>query len=306
MSEFEERLKRHAELTKSVMHSPFDTERKEFVMIKKTRSIKKIAVLAAVVLCLVGTSGFAAYRLLSAREAATALGDCKLAKYFEKRGSVSETVTDGDYRATVLGITSGEGLSSFKSSSWEIFSERTYAVVSVERADGTPMTYDDEILVTPLIQGLKPWQFNIFTMNGGYTADIINGVLYRIIEFDSIEYFSDRDVYMAILSAPFLNNEAYAYNEASGKISPKQAFDGTNILIKLKLDPSNADPEKAEEYLAELNETVKTDAIDQADTDYASGDGEIESEEIEIHNFADFNIETKEDGGSVSVTITDK
>lgn len=267
MFELEERLKRHAEITKSTMHSPFDNERTNFIMTKRNRNIKKIIVVAAAVLCCICTTVFAAYHLLSAKEVATSLGDSKLAGYFEKQGSVSNTITDGDYKATVLGITSGENLSNFQSSSWEIFSERTYAVVAIEKTNGTAMTYDDEILVTPLIQGLKPWQYNIFTMNGGYTADIINGVLYRIIEFDSIEYFADRDVYMAVLSKPFLNNQSYSFDETSGEISPKKDFDGTNILIKLNLDKSKANPKKAQEYINKLNEKVKIFDESPLDTD---------------------------------------
>lgn len=305
MLELEKRLRKHAEITKSAMHSPFDEERKESIMTKKTHNIKKIAVLAAAALCIIGTTVFAAYHLLSAKEVASSLGDSKLAEYFDKQGNVSETVTDGDYKATVLGITSGENLSDFKSSSWEIFSERTYAVVAVEKTDGTAMTYDDEILVTPLIQGLKPWQYNIFTMNGGYTADIIDGVLYRIIEFDSIEYFADRDVYIAVLSQPFLNNTSYAFDETTGEISPKDDFNGTNILIKLNLDKSKADPQKAQEYLDKLNEKVKISDDVPEDSGYDIS-LESENEEVQIKSSDKFKVKTEEDDDSVSLIITDK
>lgn len=307
MLELEKRLRKHAEITKSAMHSPFDfdNERKEFIMTKKTHNIKKIAVLAAAALCIIGTTVFAAYHLMSARDVASSLGDSKLAQYFDQQGFVSETVTDGDYKATVLGITSGENLSDFKSSSWEIFSERTYAVVAVEKTDGTAMTYDDEILVTPLISGLKPWQYNIFTMNGGYTADIIDGILYRIIEFDSIEYFADRDVYMAVLSQPFLNNTSYAFDESTGEISPKEDFDGTNILIKLNLDKSKADPEKAQEYLDKLNEKVKTSDDEPDDSGYDIAP-DSENTEVQLKSSDKFNVETEEDDDYVSLVITDK
>lgn len=301
MLELEKRLKKHSEITKSVMHSPFDNDRKEFIMTKQSLNIKKIAVLAAA-LCLIGTTALAAIHLMSAKAVADRLGDSKLAQYFDEQGTISDTVTDGAYKATVLGITSGENLSSFKASSWEIFSERTYAVVAVERADGSAMSYDDEILVTPLIQGLKPWQFNIFTMNGGYTADIIDGVLYRIIEFDSIEYFADREVYMAVLSQPFLNNTSYAFDETTGKISPKENFDGTNILIELSLDKSKADPEKAQEYLELQGERLKASVEEPEADGYETAPGE-ESEEIEMHT-NEFHVEDVENP-EAALTITD-
>lgn len=259
MSELESRLRKHAETTKSVIPSPFVIEREELYMTKSKRNLKRIILPVAAAVCLICTTTFAAIKLMSAKDAATALGDSKLAQYFNECGSVSDTVTDGKYKATVLGIASGENLSKFKSSSWDIFSERTYAVVAVEKSDGSDMTFDDEILVTPLIEGLSPWQYNIFTMNGGYTADISDGVLYRIIEFDSIEYFADRNVYIAVVSEPFINNTQYSYDESTGAIAAKDDYDGTNILIKLNLDKSKANPEKAREYLDKLNETVKTD-----------------------------------------------
>lgn len=260
MSEIEKRLRKHAEITKSVISAPLDIEREELNMVNY--NVKRTVIIAAAIICLVCSTVFAAFHLMNAKDAAKSLGDTKLAQYFNEHGGVYDTVTDGEYKATVLGIVSGENLSDFKSSSWEIFSERTYAVVAVEKNDGSAMTFDDEILVTPLISGLNPWQYNIFTMNGGYVADIIDGVLYRIIEFDSIEYFADRDVYMAILSEPFLNNKTYAYNETTGEITAKSDYDGTNILIKLNLDKSKANHEKAREYLDKLNEKTKAEADD--------------------------------------------
>lgn len=259
MSEMEERLRKHTETTKAFMTAPLNIqfEREETSVKKFGFGIKKYILIAAAAVFLIGTTVFAAYHLLSAKEATEILGDKKLAESFDETKPYSETVTDGDYKATILGITSGENLSDFKNSSWDIYAQRTYAVVAVEKTDGTEMTYDDEILVTPLIEGLKPWQYNIFTMNGGYTAQIIDGVLYRIIEFDSIEYFADREVYMAVLSAPFLNNQSYSFDEKTGKIAPKDDYDGTNILIPLKLDKSKADPEKARKYLENLNEKVE-------------------------------------------------
>ena len=149
--------------------------------------------------------------------------------------------------------------------------------------------------------GARAWQHNIFTMNGGYTADIIDGILYRIIEFDSIEFFADREVYMAILSEPFLNNTPYSFDERSGKISPKDDFEGTNILIKLNLDKSKANPQKAQEYLDKLNEEVKI-SDDEPESDI-SPDGE--NAEIEIYENDNFKVDIDENSESTSLVITD-
>lgn len=305
MLELENRLKKHAEITKAVMRSPFDTGRKEFIVTKKHYSIKKAAALATAALCLVGTTAFAAFHLINAREVATALGDSSLAQYFDAQGTASATVCDGAYKATVLGITSGESLSSFKSSSWEIFPERTYVVTAIEKADGSAMTYDDEILVTPLISGLTPWQYNIFTMNGGYTADIIDGVLYRIIEFDSIEYFADRDVYIAVVSEAFLNNKPFSFDEATGKIEAKDDYEGTNILIKLELDKSKANPQKAQEYLDKLKESTSA-SDDASENEPYADDSSDETVSIELYENDEFNIQTDPDSEEPSLIITPK
>ncbi len=266
ISDLEKRLQNHAKVTKSVIAAPFDIESEEIKMSKKNHyNIKRAAILAAAAICLIGTTVFAAVRLLSAEDVADTFGETTLAQYFNEQGVSYGTVMDGDYKATVLGIASGENLSKFESSSWELFPEKTYAVVAVEKTDGSPMSFDDQILVTPLIEGLRPWEYNIFTMNGGYTADIIDGILYRIIEFDNIEYFADRNVYIAVLSEAFPDNTAYSFDETTGAIAPKDDYNGTNILIKLELDKSKADPKKAMEYLNKLNEDMSDGGEDTQD-----------------------------------------
>lgn len=255
ISDLEKRLQLHAKITKSVIAAPFELKREEINMEKRRKhNIKRAVLLAAAIICLIGTTTFAAYHLLSAKDVANTLGNAKLAQFFSERGTISETVTDGDYKATVLGIASGKNLSNYVSSTDEVFPDKTYAVVAVEKTDGTAMTYDDQILVTPLIEGLNPWQYNIFTMNGGYSADIIDGVLYRIIEMDNIEYFADKNVYMAVVSDMFLDNTSYSFDEKTGEITPKEDYGGTNILIPLVLDKSKANPKKAAAYLKKLEE----------------------------------------------------
>lgn len=314
--DLENRMYKHAELVKSIITVPFDIKGEETIMVKRNYNVKRIVLIAAAAICLIGTTVFASYKLLGPKDVADALGDSKLAQYFEKEGSVSQTVTDGGYKATVLGVASGANLSKFESSSWKLFPERTYAVVAIEKADATAMTFDDDILVTPLIEGLSPWQYNIFTMNGGYTADIIDGVLYRIIEFDDIEYFADRNVYMAVISGGSLNNSVYSFDETTGAIAPKDDYSGTNILIKLELDKSKADPEKAAEYLkksaeaqntqdsdAQPAETEDTENVEVTQEMLESAPGETESAG-EVVTQGIIGNETTETEGTKEVIIT--
>lgn len=251
-TELENKLQKHGQYIRNHMKSPFPIEREEFVIVKKKNKITTSIVLVAAIICMFATTAYAAYRYLNARQVADSFGDTKLADAFGDSSIASETVIDDNYKVTILGMTSGKNLSNFKSSSWDVFPERTYVAVAIEKTDGSDMTYDDTMLVTPLIEGLEPWRYNIFTMNGGYSANIIDGVLYRIIEIDSIEYFADRQVYLAVLNSTFYNKEAYDYDENTGLISINENYDGTNILFDLKLDESKANQEKASKYLEEL------------------------------------------------------
>lgn len=259
ITELENKLQEHGQCVRNHMTSPFPIEREEFVTMKKRNKITTSFVLIAAIICMFATTAYAAYRYLNAGQVADSFGDTKLAEAFGDSRIASETLVDGDYKATILGMTSGKNLSDFKSSAWDVFPERTYVTVAIEKTDGSDMTYDDAILVTPLIEGLQPWQYNIVTMNGGYSANIIDGVLYRIIEIDSIEYFADRQVYLAVLDSTFYNKEAYHYDENTGLISSNENYNGTNMLFDLKLDKSKANQEKAAEYLEELEKSWSAD-----------------------------------------------
>lgn len=173
-----------------------------------------------------------------------------LREAFDQEGSeVMQTVTDGAYSVTYLGHVTGEYISDRTSSSWELNPDRIYVAVAIEKVDKTPMEYEDTIFVSPLIQGLTPWKYNIGTMNGGSVGKIIDGVLYRIIQCDNVEMFADKKLYLAVSDTAFFSIDAFLYNEATGEITVNEAYEGTNILFDLELDPSKADPIKAKEYL---------------------------------------------------------
>lgn len=278
MNELEKKLCEHSKNVKSFISAPFDIEREELYMTKRKFNFKWV-ILAAAIICLIGTSVFAAVKLLTPKEIAGELGDKTLAEYFGE-GAVSETKTDGKYKATVLGVTSGEKISDFKASVWEVYPDRTYVAVAVEKTDGSEMTYDDEIIVTPFISGLDPQRYNILTMHGGYSAKIIDGILYRIIECDSIEYFADRNLYLGIADTVFPKKGQFDFDESTGNISENKEYSGTNILFELKLDKSKANPEKAEAYLQSL-ENESSEADEEADTDEET-DEFIINEDFEI------------------------
>lgn len=227
---------------------------------KFSKKLTGVLIAAALVVTMT-ISAFAAWQLLNPKQVAQQLGDNKLASAFDNKDAIkiNKTVTSKGYNITLHGIISGKGLSEFEVTGDKINPERTYAVVSIAKTDGSKMpdTMDENygnppFLVSPLIKGQKPWRVNIFTMNGGCVEDVIDGVMYRIIDCDSIGMFADRGIYLSVINGAFINNKTFNYNEKTGEISPKADYEGVNVLFDLPLDKKKADHEKAEKYLKEL------------------------------------------------------
>ncbi len=147
-----------------------------------------------------------------------------------------------------------------------------YAAVAIERLDGTSMadTSDEQyaelrFFISPLIAGLKPWQYNIVSMNGGYTDIVEDGILYRLISCDDIALFADRELYLCISDTVFYDTNAYQYDENSGKISRNTEYDGINLLFSLPIDASKADRAAAAAYLERLEQSWTEDSKDEAE-----------------------------------------
>ena len=243
----------------------------EFKMSGK-RSGKRMAVAAAIaaaVLVAGGGTTYAAWRYLTPQEAAAKLQDKKLINAFSGENAVlvNETQTCGDYRTTLIGIVSGKELTDYAmTTGGEIRADRSYWLLAIEHADGTPMPdtgspeYGKETFLTsPFIQGLEPWKYNVYTFGGGYSEFVQDGVMYRMAECDNLEVFADREVYLCLTdeNSAGVINKAYSYDETTGKISRKEAYDGCNALFTLPLDRAKADPKKAESYLKSLDKTLE-------------------------------------------------
>ncbi|MGJ0845895.1 hypothetical protein SAMN02745784_02004 [Tissierella praeacuta DSM 18095] len=223
---------------------------------------RRLSVSAMVAILIVATSisAFAAWKLLTPKEIAENLGDKGLALAFDGEGAVAinQTQTIGGYKITLMGIVSGKEISDFKHSSEELFPDRTYSVLAISKVDGTPMPepldplYDEmSFLVSPFIKGQHPKDLNIFTMNGAASWFIKDGVMYRTMECDDIEVFSDRGLYIAVMDEFDIIN-AYKFNAETGEISRNTAYEGINALFDLPIDPSKGNYKEAEKYIQTL------------------------------------------------------
>jgi len=237
------------------------------------------AALAIGILAAGSLTTYAAWKYLSVEQVAEDVGDEKLADTFrDKNGtiSVNESQISGNYKVTLKEIASGKNLSDFMVTEDDgtIRDDRTYAVVSIEKKDGSAMpdTSDDDygkvpILVTPFIKGEAPWQMNIFYMNAGASTTVKNGVMYQIIDCDNLEAFAGRGVYLGVLDDQFVDNTSYAIDKETGEITPKKDYDGMNILFNLPLDKSKADEEAANKQLAQWRGDAEGDDAEQEDTE---------------------------------------
>lgn len=242
-------------LNQSIIHQL----RERSQMKHKYRKRLSVGLLAAILLLALTVSAYAAVQLFSAKQVVEHLGDKLLADAFESKDAIqiNQSMASGDYHFTLHGLVSGAGLSEFPHSAEALYPDRTYAVVSIARQDGKaiPNTRDPEygkepFFVSPLVKGLKPWQFNIASMSGAYSDTVIDGVMYRLIECDQVEVFADRGVYLAISSGTtFYSIEAFAYDENTGEIRAREDYPGASVLFDLPLDAAKADPAKAEAYI---------------------------------------------------------
>jgi hypothetical protein len=225
-------------------------------MHKKKKTRLTVALVAALTIVMLGATAFAAIRLLSPKEFVEEIGYPLLAQAFESDNAIkiNEVQQGGGYKATLHGIVSGAGLAGVDDNVQE---GRTYAVVTIEKLDGTPMPAMDDMsadnfFVSPLIKGLEPWKVNTASMDGGWSGKMIDGVLYRLAECDNVEMFADKGLYLCVSNTTFFDVNAYTYDNATGVIARDDSFTGLNALFTLPIDPAKGDSAKAEAYLDEL------------------------------------------------------
>lgn len=229
---------------------------------RQRKKLPAAAILAAFVLCVNSVTVYAAWKYLLPSNVAENMQDTKLAQAFlsDETLIINETQNYGDYRVTLLSIVSGEMLSEYPHyKNGSIAADRTYAVIAVEKANGAPMpdTSEDsygelEIFASLLIGGYDPAFYNIASMSGNYTDMTEDGILYRLLECDNVEIFADHDLYLCVSEGVFYHTAAYCYDKLTGKISRNENYIGLNALFDLPVDRSEADPEKAADYMASL------------------------------------------------------
>ncbi len=239
-------------------------------MIREGKDMKKntmkrylrTAAAVAVLVLGINTTAFAAWHFLNPGKVAEELSDGLLSAAFDSDTAINinQTIPSGGYNFTLLALVSGKDITEHQTyADGELLSDRTYAIVAIQKEDGSPMPettdpeYDNTFFyISPYIKGLKPWQVNAHTLNGGHTEKVVDGVLYRIIECDEITMFADREIYLGINEGSFFNKNAFIYNEETGELKSNTSFEGISAVFSLPIDKSLADKEKADKYLENI------------------------------------------------------
>lgn len=217
-------------------------------VIMNTKQIKRMPLIAAAVAAVLIVSAAAATLLLRPADVARHAGDPALAAAFESSDAtvIDQSVESGDYRFTFAGLVSGAGLSGLTD---EADAQRSYAVVAVQRLDGQPMGDEEQsgITATPLVSGYLPWSVNAWTLNGGYTRFVQDGVTYYLYEYDSLEMFAGHTVYMAVYEGMAPNADQFDI-APDGTISFKADMSAPHALFTVPLNSSKADSDAVAKF----------------------------------------------------------
>lgn len=254
----------------------------------RRRLAPRAMVAVVLALVLIPTAAFAAWHFLQPSDVANRFEDHALSAAFESDTAINinESVTSGDYIFTLLAIVTGKDISDMPYTSESVQDARTYAVIAIQNADGTPRpaTQDAEygqtsFFVSPLVKGVAPWRLNIATMNGWYQETVVDGIQYRLIECDEVAMFAERGVYLAISENTMIpDNTTFLFNEQTGEIKANPDYEGASVVFDLPLNKALANPEKAQQYLDDLDAFWGTSADDITIAD----DGHENLEEISL------------------------
>lgn len=216
----------------------------------------KLPLIAAAMIALLSITAFAAHQILSPKDIAMHVNDYKLAKNLAEIDTAFnfEPQISGDYTFQLLGIASGKRLSSFA----EVNDDKSYIVGAISRTDGTPLNDISDFMVTQLVSGYKPWQVNAFTLEGGRTSFVHEGVNYFIFECSNIEIFADHTVYIAAYEGMSPGSETFVIKD-DGSIDFNENYKGVKALFTVPLDKSKADPEAVKKLLDKNGITVGDD-----------------------------------------------
>jgi len=242
-------------------NSPVNSKNKEKPTMKKS-TFRRFGTVAAafIAVMLFASTAFAAWYLLRPSDVADRVGNTTLSAAFESDTAINinSQVVSGENIITLLAVVSGQDITDHPiySNTGEILHDRTYAVLAIQNVDGSPMPMpaSDEFVpftVSPFVRGVCTLRINAFTMYGGGTSMIYDGVMYILTDFSDVTMFADMGVYLGVNAGIGMGAilDAFDFDQDSGEIALNSGFEGANAIFHLPLDVSLADPVRAGEFL---------------------------------------------------------
>lgn len=219
---------------------------------KKKRLTAAAVVIVSIAIC--GTTGYAAMKYLTPKQAARQAGRRELVDVFagDDALSINETQSEKGYDVTLLGVAKGEHLYTYSDS--KVSGDAAYLVLAIAKSDGTPMpditdTSEKEWMVSPIIDGQNPYQVNIFSMTNGTIYFVKDGIQYYLLECDNLECFAEQGVKIAVTNAGFISADNYVYDETTKETTVNEKDTGVNLLMDVPFPADLADEQKAKKYL---------------------------------------------------------
>jgi hypothetical protein len=249
----------------------------------KHKNFRPAVALAALVgtLAVGSVSVYAAYHFLTPSQVADYLtGGDMLASAFESETAtrVNETQCTAGYNVTFLGTVTGKDLIPALEDTGDadmLSRNRTYAVVAIANADGSPMPDITDVnyqtfCVSALIHGRRFQDVNNGLLHAGVSSFVLGGVQYELFECDDLEMFSGMGVSLGVVKSFGQELSAFNYDANSGLYSVNPDYDGINALFDLPLDLSKADDVAANDYLEKQLEDA--DETEEAEPDTGNTD----------------------------------
>ena len=225
-----------------------ESRRKGTATLNKNKVMKTI-ILIAVLVALLSTSVYAVTYLLSAKEVAEKTGNSNVAKMFNEENFDIVTISDKGYCVSYHGIVNSEELVYFDSNAE--YEDRTYAVYSIAKEDGTPLNLVDgmPLSFTPVIDGIRTdISFALTESANGTEKD---GILYYLFNYRDLEIFADKNVSVAVYEGFFPSASIFTI-DGEGKTDYNENYNGFKGMFELSLDKSKADPKEAKRLLESM------------------------------------------------------
>jgi len=233
--------------------------------VKKRISVRWMILAAAIAIVFVGASGVAIsdYIIRTSNKSSEHLGlvgfpSLEIAFSLEDAMHINASQTQGDYTITLMSVSSGNDIPDHRLNiaGGGVSGDSIYALVAINRVDGSPFRSvvdedgSDFFHVSPFINGFQPGLVNSTKLARFGAIDVVDGVLYYLIECDDLSVFADHGVYIGVMSGAVVDFDAFFLDEVTGEVIPNPDFDGVNIIFEIPFDVTLADPVRAQAILS--------------------------------------------------------